>query len=486
MYYTLEVYMQEPPKEKFKLEGADANGILESAAKGAKGLGDAMANPGAAIADAFGDKKGEAYIKLEKEMIKSVQVHTVTEKNVIKDAQGNDVDAVYAPFVRENIKIEVTGYLYKPNDVYEDTARLLFWAHHAPHVEGVSQYKAMFDRLEDYAKLSKEAEKADYKNSHQDKKIDIDNFEKAKKAWQTSESGTFGDEDWFEKIDSGYRHVILRIHAADVESVVTFGGKEDYRLVYLPSAYISSYKETYDIRSGNALFSMIIQQNPDETYGVRILSQKKDSVGLLGKLQTGIGKIAKAGKGVAAIAGAGAAVAGTVKLGMHMDAVRKADDVEKARKKYEEAKAKAGLDSKYEAYQKALADEEKARKAGTLTDDIIAATAAAKADYDAAINACKNEKEAYDKAKSSYEAATKREKITSKVTSGISSAGGIAAADSAKTIIRNVDVLDQAVDTKRQNRDKDYSASEKVRMSQIEKESTAEANKARYQKLKDT
>lgn len=463
MYYTLEVYMQEPSREKFKLEGADANGIFESAAKGAKGLSDAMADPGAAIADAFGDKKGEAYIKLEKEMIKSVQVHTVTEKNVIKDAQGNDADAVYAPFVRENIKIEVTGYLYKPNDVYEDTARLLFWAHHAPHKKKVGKYKELSASLKDYAKLSTDAEKADHLRDHPNDKDYIKNLDKAKKAWQTSESGTFNDEDWFEKIDSGYRHVILRIHAADVESVVTFGGKEDYRLVYLPSAYISSYKETYDIKSGNALFSMIIQQNPDETYGVRILSQKKDSVGLLGKLQTGVSKIAEAGKGVAAIAGAGAAVAGTVKLGMHMDAVRKADDLEKARKKNEDAQAQ-------------LIAAKKDLENNKISQD----------DYNKIEKNAKDAQEAYSTAKSNYEAAVKREKITSKVTSGISSAGGIAAADSAKTIIKNADALDQAVDTKRQNRDKDYSASEKVQAGRIEKESTVEANKARYEQLKNT
>ena len=521
MYYTLEVYMQKPTKDKLKLQVGkkDVQDLLKSAEQGGKGFSDAMKNPRDKFAEMLGDKKGEAYIKLEREMIKSVKVHTSATKNVLKtkqhDGNGKEIEvegeAVHASAMREDIRIEVTGYLYKPNEVYEDTARLLIWAHHAPKARTARSYADMFKKYDEYEALDKAAKEA-YKTQTGNDEY-IKELEQVKKMWETSTSGTSTDSDWFEKFDSGYRHVILRIKSAAVENFVTpFGDVEDYRLIYLPSAYISSYKETYNVKDGSALFSMMIQQNPDETFGVKILSPKQDKVNFIDHIQTGLNRISEARKVIGAGLGIAAATVGTVEMGMYMYEASQAKEVDRQRDEYEkkladlnakEAKckeAKAKVTAAEDKVAKAQADYDRAAKNGTVPDEIKKALDDAKSErttaqreyttaqtaLTTAQTACTDAKQNYDKAKKDYDDASGRRKLTNKIKATTSSSGGIAVAFSVNTAMYNANIIDQSFDSKRQERDRKYNAIERVKTNRASTRTSNVVNESRYEDLKNT
>lgn len=123
-----------------------------------------------------------------------------------------DADA-YGMHPFKQITIELEGYLYKPEEVYENTKKLAEWANEAT----------------EYAESS-----------------------------DTS-------------ADRKYRKLLLRVMSQKDSGIFK---ERTYRIFYLPRAEVTSYAESYDTVKGAGAFAMTIRQDPANIDGVIIDAPK--------------------------------------------------------------------------------------------------------------------------------------------------------------------------------------------------------------------
>lgn len=121
----------------------------------------------------------------------------------------------------KSIKLEVSGYLYKAQETYEDTRRLARWAN----------------------ENSKNAE------------VKSDNH----KGSIFPPKGKDGPNK--------YRKVLLRVMNHKKHWLIK---EHTYRLIYLSCAFVSAYTESYDVEKGVGTFAMTIEQKADEIGGIVI------------------------------------------------------------------------------------------------------------------------------------------------------------------------------------------------------------------------